>query len=862
MKLLLQRSLLLIVTLLAYQLQAQVYNIATYNGHNITTCSGTFYDSGGPSGNYLVGETYVITFTPGTAGAYINIDFSNWAVAHGDNLEIFDGPNVSSPSYGVLNSTLSPVGLVIRASVLNPTGSLTLKWTSVGTSSGWVAAVSCGLPCQNYSVSLLSSTPPFHVDSGYYYIDICPGDSVSMTAQGIYPLNDSVYHQNDTTTHFEWDMGNYHMDSALTVGAVYDTIKGYNIEINAVDTNGCMATQTPKVRIRTSTKPSFDGTHQLKDELCQGDSTSLIGISTTKLWHGKSSLNHAGTTYLPDGSGASYTSTLIFNVFSPGQTITSVNDIIAVRATLEHSYLGDLNITITCPNGQLTTLKSFSSGGSNTFLGEPIDNNPQPIPGLGYEYAWETNGTTTMANAAGTYNHTFTDVLGTTYNNHPYLPPSFAYPAGSTALPPYPLVIYKPETPYTSLIGCPLNGTWQITITDNLLIDNGYIFAWGIDFAPAVLPVNWSYKPAISSETWNSSPSIIRASGNNITILPSDTGNHPFTFTMVDDFGCSYDTTLNVNVLPTPQINLGNDTIICGFGIVTLDAGNALAGTTYQWNTGNTTQIQQTNITGDYIATVSYSRGNLVCSNTDSVHVDQYDLADVNLGNDTCVGESIVLRAGNTNHYPPFIYNWSDGSTADTLLVTSPGKYYVTVAIDPSSPCTVEDSIIVSIFSPTILGADKEFCSFEDIGFNIPHDGTNLNHKYRWFLDGNLSSDTSSLYAQKYMPVGQHTLLIKIDNGCTDMIHLNSKDCQLKIPNVITPNGDGINDVFKISGLINFPNTQLIIFNRWGKKVFESFNYSNDWNASNDAEGVYYYILKTTVGQKKKYEGSLSVFRN
>lgn len=860
MKIYKQILLLALIGLFSINVNAQVYNIGTNNGQTISTCSGTFYDSGGPNSGYTAGQTYTVTFCPSTPGASINVDFTSWNVGAGDALEIFDGPNIGSPSFGVVNAGLSPVNMVISASVLNPSGCLTFKWTSVGTGAGWVANLSCGLPCQNFSVDILTSTPAFHIDSGYYYIDVCPGDTVSITAQGNYNLNDSIYHQDDLTSMFMWNLGNYHTDTALTVTTVYDTIRGYNVELSALDTIGCLASQTPKIRVRLSTKPDFDGTNQLQDEICQGDSTTLVGAAATKTWQANSSLSIAGTTYLPDGSGASYTSTLVFNVFAPGQTVQSPADVIAINATMEHSYLGDLNITVTCPSGQSVTLKSYP-GGTSTFLGEPIDNNSQQIPGLGYEYAWKPNGTTTMLNAAGTYSHTFTDVLGNSYNNHSYLPPSYAYPTGSTALGPFPLITYLPETPYSAFLGCPLNGSWTITVTDNLFIDNGFIFAWGIDFAPSVLPVSWSYKPNISTQSWNNSTSIINTYGNQVTIMPADSGLYNYTYTVVDDFGCTYDTTISVNVVPTPEVDLGNDTVICGFGVVTLDAGNNLPNSSYAWNTGNTNQIQQTNITGDYIATVSYSNGNTVCSNSDTVHIDQYDLADVDLGDDTCVTEDLVLHAGNTGHTPPFIYLWSDGSTQESLTVTTPGVYSVTVAIDPNSPCIIEDEITVTMFDPEFLGADQEFCSFEDIGVNVPPDGTSLSHQYTWTMDGENLNISGNLFTQKFIPFGDHIVKVEVDNGCTDEVKLTSNDCQLEIPNIITPNGDGSNDKFVIDGLSNFPNSQLIIYSRWGNKVFESNDYQNDWDGDNLADGTYFFVLRTYEGEEKEYNGSLTILR-
>lgn len=68
---------------------------------------------------------------------------------------------------------------------------------------------------------------------------------------------------------------------------------------------------------------------------------------------------------------------------------------------------------------------------------------------------------------------------------------------------------------------------------------------------------------------------------------------------------------------------------------------------------------------------------------------------------------------------------------------------------------------------------------------------------------------------------------------------------EVVVPNVITPNGDGKNDVFRIDGLELHPNHTLSIFNRWGNEVYRSNGpYKNDWNGNGLNEGTYYYLLK------------------
>jgi len=83
--------------------------------------------------------------------------------------------------------------------------------------------------------------------------------------------------------------------------------------------------------------------------------------------------------------------------------------------------------------------------------------------------------------------------------------------------------------------------------------------------------------------------------------------------------------------------------------------------------------------------------------------------------------------------------------------------------------------------------------------------------------------------------------------------------CPIKTTNVITPNGDGFNDKFIVKHILEYPNSKLVILNRWGNKVYESNNYQNNWDGGKLADGVYYYIIELADGSK--YQGSVTILR-
>ena len=83
--------------------------------------------------------------------------------------------------------------------------------------------------------------------------------------------------------------------------------------------------------------------------------------------------------------------------------------------------------------------------------------------------------------------------------------------------------------------------------------------------------------------------------------------------------------------------------------------------------------------------------------------------------------------------------------------------------------------------------------------------------------------------------------------------------CSIEIPNIFSPNNDGINDEFRFNNLEFFPGSSLEIYNRWGILVYESADYANNWTAENVADGTYYYFLQR--GDGELFKGTVTIKR-
>ncbi|RLD46071.1 MAG: hypothetical protein DRI86_04220 [Bacteroidetes bacterium] len=899
-------------------LKAQTYLISDFNNQTISTCSGTFYDSGDSTGNYSTNESYTVTIGPGTNSTYIHIVFNSFNVGIGDQLEVYDGANTSAQLIAIFNNGNNPVGYTLQPSFFNFSAKLTLKWTSVTSSAGWDATLSCGYPCQNFNTTLVYSNPPYTIDSGIYFIDICPGDSVELLASASFGLNDIFYHQDTNTTNFTWNFGPNININGQAVSAVFNNAQGYNAYIIATDTIGCHSSQSTEVRIRVSTLPTFTGTDVLDNTICQNDSTILSGIAHPTRWQIIPSLSVAGTTFLPDGTGVSYTSDLVFSGFPTGQSIQQVSDIVQIFAEMEHSYLGDLNIIINCPNNSAVTLKSFP-GAADTFLGEPIDDSPStPTPGLGYMYHWKASGTTTMVAAASTYTHDFTDVLGTVYTNQSFLPPSTVYPLTSTASSPFPIVEYLPETPFTNLVGCPLNGTWSITVTDNLAIDNGFIFSWGIDFNPALFPVAWGYTPVIDTTYWN------YGSGDTTSYTAFNAGMQAVNYTMVDGAGCTYDTSITIMVNPLPDINIGNDTSICIYDFITLKSGIDSVPSNVIWNNG----ISADSITVNPVVSTLYS---LVatstdgCVNFDSIEVAVNPLPHVVLTDDTllCVGRTMPITASGGD-----LYEWNTGETTSSIYVspTNNTTYFVTVTDSNACISDAQMDVIIAQLPQIVTSNDTTICDgtsttiWASGGVNYfwstGNQGTSqtvnplTDETYTVAVqDSNTCIDSadviveilenpdadiyadmdtvcergsvsltgvggmSYIWENKYLmntykdtPKASkryHVKAINIKNGteCYDTasFFVYVEHCAVYNASAFTPNGDGLNDTYGPIGIVgNTAKFEFIIFNKWGKVVFSTKDKNEKWNGKVNGvdapDGVYTYVVRVAEPSIEPYE--------
>jgi gliding motility-associated-like protein len=508
-----------------FALKAQNYEIDVFNNQTVSNCTGNavFYDSGGPVGNYSPNENYTITFCP-TASQVVSIDFTTFNLGTNDELCAFNGANTLAPSMGCFSAVNGPFLLIAT----NPTGCITITFSSNANNqeTGWRADVSCQSPCQTVQASI-ASTVPAMVPAGTGYIDICEGDAVTFTGSGIYPQNGTTYTQSNATSTFKWVIEGQAF-FGQTVTHTFANAGGYNILLDVTDVLGCNS-NIAIAKVRVAPPPFFSGTSASPTPVCLGDTVNLNGNVTPRVEGFISSLTRGDSIFLPDGTNVCYQTTLQFTDFSPGQTLTNINDFLNVCVNMEHSWIGDLDLFLTCPNGTQVTLHPYGVGGGGVNLGQPISAGSGP--GIGYDYCWTPTATQTWAQAIA---------FGTgviLVNGQQTLSPGN----------------YATSSSISALVGCPLNGQWEIEICDNLSIDDGYVFNWGIEFSPNLYTNVDTFTAQHVSHQWQVPGGGILP-GKNVPYVTTSVGNNAYTYSTTNDFGCTHDTTINVTVLGPPSM--------------------------------------------------------------------------------------------------------------------------------------------------------------------------------------------------------------------------------------------------------------------------------------------------------------------
>lgn len=907
-----------------------VYTMGATTG-SVTTCNAIVYDNGGASNNYGAGRNDWLTIYPGNGA--VTIRFMEFNVLPTDTLYIYNSSDPNNDPYPlqiggravnwVNNSNPIQIGeQQTAATIQNPNGALTLHFVSAAnstTASGFELQITCEQPCQRIytQIDFANTVPTPHFDEelndGYYYMDFCPGDTLRFSCYGEYVDNDYSYHQSDVNTTFNWELEGeeYSGVNFRTVSSVFTPGRGSEVILNLVDQRGCHSMTPVAIRVRGSADP-LTSVPSLTD-VCQGTEIPFVvsydaNVGNIVVGHvgatQESSLTVDSTVFIPDGPNCAtecYSSSVNFTSFPANATVTSASDILAVRLNLEHSFIGDINISLVCPNGNSALLMPDHNDVNNyAFFGiyyEPdgsycdASDNPQ---GTGWNYCWSENSN-------------YAQLVGNCYDdaNVGNMVETTVDSSNVAAR----LQYYQPTQSFSSLIGCPLNGLWSIRICDTWGSDNGYIFEWELSLDPSLMPQSWTYDVGIESVAW-SGGNITETSDSTAVALNDQAGVYTYTFTLTDEFGCEYSRDLPVTVVQIPEPALPEELSICtGSESATLDVNDNYTGNPnlvdYSWNNGASGEIISVSDTGLYtVDIVTYNADRSVsCFVSDTVYVSLQPMpvADFVVSPASgCAPLSTTLHQncsfvdGLPHTEFPLSYQWTVTNSTNTVVFTSrdanpsltlqlQGLYNVQLIVSTSGGCSDtiyrEDvlnvyaqphaSFVATLISAGIEGgAEYDFSNTTDVSIFGAGDVVTWNWNY-----GDGQSSEAFEGPHTYEESGNYTIVLSVEtgDGCGDSTYQSIRiptPFYFYIPSGFTPQGDGINEVFLPQGYGFDENTyEMSIYDRTGRMLFHTTNVNQGWDGSIKGKkvpiGSYVYHIQVydKDGEGHIYKGVVTVIK-
>ncbi len=332
---------------------------------------------------------------------------------------------------------------------------------------------------------------------------------------------------------------------------------------------------------------------------------------------------------------------------------------------------------------------------------------------------------------------------------------------------------------------------------------------------------------------------------NSFTNLPAGT----YTLIVTDANGCEDEMEFEIDGQEIPIADLGADLDLCEEEALQLSVGEYPS---VVWSTGATGSSISVADSGEYSVTITSNDG---CENVDTINVQFLASVVATTAVEVfaiCPGDSIQLNIdGNGDTYEWLDPNGTLSATniPNPISYTTENEVYDVVV---SNECGSEMIEVPVEISEITAFASADTCIAPGTPAVLFASG---GVSYSW-SGPNISSHDLSLLTVNPSEESNYFVMIVDANGCTTIEEVkveiaNNPSEQIKAVNMITPNGDGKNDVLEFNGLLKFGSNTFTVFNRWGDTVYSRFNYQTDEERFDGTyrekplpAGTYYYVLQ------------------
>ena len=437
-------------------------------------------------------------------------------------------------------------------------------------------------------------------------------------------------------------------------------------------------------------------------------------------------------------------------------------------------------------------------------------------------------------------------------------------------------------------MGCPVGTSATITVQPAP--------AFAPPANPSICPgdqiqLNGANDPS-STYSWTSSDGSLTTTNPQPIVSPAQTTTYFMTAT---NGICDRSETVTITVATDFSLTVGPDATVCNDENAPLTATASAGNVTITWTDENGAVVTPPFLAGaggTYTVTAISGEGCFV--HQELVTIDVFPDFFLTASPDTTVSSAQPVNLQATADLPGVTFVWTDGGgtvvgTESSVTVTLCGSETFTVTgTDPSSCYTHSEQVNITITAGFVIDSilvnqgdtlsavyEGEEISIEVFTTPSPLAGAT----YEWFLNGELFATTN---VPATGIINAPEIFTEMENFAYDVIITDSKGCStiggtivpvlnnpVEIPNVFSPNNDGVNDYFTIVSKVPVTIIEFKVWNRWGQLVYDNENAQAGWDGRQNNEPaasdvyVYFFKFEITGGSGKQYveKGDVTLLR-